>query len=203
MHLNHREFNKILEKSEKIFWEGKPKFLPFFMRGTLLSFFGVLLIIGGLLILQRDGGGTFPFIFHYFVLGAVLVVVFPIYQALVYRHTYYAITNKRVLIQAGLIGRDFEIVDFDQITNAEVNVGISDKLFGKGSGSIRISTAGTLTYVRRKAMAVPYTLSNISEPYQVFKFFKEVSHAVKTDIQYPNKYRPNVNPGYKTKYRKV
>ena len=136
---------------------------------------------------------------HFWV-GIVLVFGIPIYQILVYKHVYYAITNKRVLFQKGLIGRDFEMVDFDQITNTEVNVGVLDKLFGGGSGSILISTAGSFTYTRRGAVQKPYTISHIDNPYEVFKFFKKVSHAVKTDIQFPNKYRPETNPGYGTDY---
>jgi len=106
----------------------------------------------------------------------------PIYQILVYKYVYYAITNKRVLFQKGLIGRDFEMVDFDQITNAEVNVGLLDKLFGGNSGSILISTAGSFTYGRYGPVQRPYTLRNIENPYDIFRFFKKVSHAVKTDI---------------------
>lgn len=140
------------------------------------------------------------FLLPHFWVGIVLIVGIPLYQLLVYKHVYYAITNKRVLFQKGLIGRDFEIVDFDQITNAEVNVGVFDTLFGGKTGSILISTAGSITYQRGIGSQRPYTLRNIENPYEVFKFFKKVSHAVKTDIQFPNQYRPTTNPGYKTEY---
>ena len=141
------------------------------------------------------------FLLPHFWVGVFLLFGIPTYQILVYKHVYYAITNKRVLFQKGLIGRDFEMVDFDQITNAEVNVGLFDKLFGNNSGSILISTAGTFTYGKRGAVSRPYTIRNIENPYEVFKLFKKVSHAVKTDIQYPNKYRPKTNPGYQTGYK--
>jgi hypothetical protein len=114
---------------------------------------------------------------------------------------YYAITDKRVIIQSGLIGRDFEIVDFDQITNAEVNVGIFDKLFSSNSGSILLSSAGTVMQTQNGTMQKPFVISSIPNPYDVFKFFKKVSHDVKTDIQYPNQLRPVNNPGYGTTYR--
>ncbi len=110
--------------------------------------------------------------------------------------------SPRVIFKKGLIGRDFEMVDFDQMTNAEVNVGLFDKVFeGGNSGSILISTAGSITYRRHDPVQKPYTLRNIEKPYNVFKFFKKVSHAVKTDIQYPNKYRPEKNPGYNIKVK--
>ena len=197
-----REIDKVLDENEKIFWEGKPKFWPFFLGGFAFALFGLFfLAMGGLFILGGIASGNYLFLLlpHFWV-GVAFVFGIPIYKALVYKYTYYAITNKRVILQKGLIGRDFEIVDFDQITNAEVNVGFLDKLFGRGSGSILISTAGTFTYTRSGPIQKPYTIRNIENPYRVFKFFKKVMHAVKTDIHYPNKYRPRTNPGYVTEY---
>jgi len=197
-----KELDKVLDKNEKVFWEGKPKFWPFFLSGFAMASFGLFfLIIGGLVIVWEIKRGNYLFIFlPHFWIGVVLVFAVPIYRALVYKHTYYAITNKRVLFQKGLIGRDFEMVDFDQITNVEVNVGVLDILFGRKSGSILISSAGSFTYTRRGAVQKPYTISHIENPYGVFKFFKKVSHAVKTDIQFPNIYRPKTNLGYGTSY---
>jgi uncharacterized membrane protein YdbT with pleckstrin-like domain len=136
----------------------------------------------------------------FILIGLILFLGVPIYNLLNYTNIYYAITNKRVLFQSGVIGRDFKIVDFDQITNAQVNVGILDKLFGDDSGSILVSSAGTFVTTRQGQVARPYTLRNIENPYDVFKFFKKVSHDIKTDIYYPNKLRPKSNPGYKTGY---
>jgi hypothetical protein len=130
-----------------------------------------------------------------------MLVGVHIYRWLLYKHLYYAITNKRVIIQKGVIGRDFEYIDFDQITNAEVSVGFWDKVVGKTSGSILISSAGSFTVTRQgQQVARPHTISNIDNPYEVFKFFKKVSHDIKTDIEYPNKLRPSENPGYQSNY---
>lgn len=205
-----RELDKVLDENEKVFWEGKPKFWPFLLGGSIFTMifglFWMLFLIPfvGFAIFDIISGshilGFGIFLLPHFWIGFFLVFGIPIYQILVYKHVYYAITNKRVLFQKGLIGRDFEIVDFDQITNAEVNVGLFDKLFGGNSGSILISTAGSAAHERRDLVLKPYTLRNIKNPYNVFKFFKKVSHAVKTDIQFPNQYRPSKNPGYKTSY---
>lgn len=197
-----RELDKVLDEREKVFWEGKPKFWPFFFSGFVLSLFGLIFMIAGAFTIFEGikTGEIFLLLFPHFWIGLILIIGVPLYKALVYKHTYYAITNKRVILQKGLIGRDFEMVDFDQITNAEVNVGILDKLVGGDSGSILISTAGTFTYTRRGAVQKPYTISHVDKPYEVFKFFKKVSHAVKTDIQFPNKYRPKTNPGYEADY---
>lgn len=197
-----KELDKILDQNEKVFWEGRPKFWPFFLSGFGGAIFGLFfLVIGGIFVFQGIASGNYFFILlPHFWFGVIIVFGVPIYKALVYKHTYYAVTNKRVLFQKGLIGRDFEMVDFDQITNADVRVGLLDIIFGGRSGSILISTAGSFTYGRHGRIQKPYTISHISNPYDVFKFFKKVSYAVKTDIQYPNKYRPKTNPGYGTDY---
>lgn len=197
-----KELDKVLDDREKVFWEGKPRFWPFFLSGFVMAIFGLIfLVVGAVVIIVGISQGNYWIILlPHFWIGVAFVFGIPTYRALVWKYTYYAITNKRVIIQKGLIGRDFEMVDFDKITNAEVRVGLLDILFGKKSGSILISTAGTFTYTRRGPVQRPYTLSHIENPYDVFKFFKKVSHAVKTDIEYPNEYRPKKNPGYNTEY---
>lgn len=206
-----REIDKVLDQNEKVFWEGTPNFWPFIFGSsiatTIFGIFWMILLIPFIGFAIYDilfGSHIFGFgilILPHFWVGVGLVFGIPIYQILVFKHTYYAITDKRVILQKGWIGRDFEIIDFDQITNAEVNVGVFDKLFGSGNtGSILISTAGSFTYTRRGAVQKPYTLRNVVNPYEVFKFFKKVIHDVKTDIQYPNKLRPGENPGYQTSY---
>ncbi|MCQ3914452.1 MAG: hypothetical protein MJ201_01355 [Mycoplasmoidaceae bacterium] len=39
---------------------------------------------------------------------------------------------------------------------------------------------------------------DILDPYGVYKIIEKVSREVATDISFPNAYRPENNPGYKT-----
>ncbi len=205
------ELSKVLDQNEKIFWEGAPSFWPFVFGGSVITTcFGLIWMIflipfmGFALFDILFGSHVFGFsflLFPHFWIGLGLVFGIPIYQVLVHKYTYYAITEKRVILQKGIIGRDFEIVDFDKITNSEVNVGVFDKLFGGGNtGSILIYTAGAVAYSNQSAVNKPYTLRNVDKPYEVFKLLKKVSYDVKTDIEYPNKLRPGENPGYQTNY---
>ncbi len=194
-----RELDKILEKRERVMWEGQPQFWPFFLGSVLVSIFGLFWL--GFVLIFTFFIGVYILLLPHFWVGIFLVFGPPIYSWLVYSRMYYAITDRRVIIQKGLVGRDFEIADFDKITNAEVDVGLWDKLAGKDSGSIMIATAGTFTYSRQGTSPTPYTLKSITHPYEVFKFFKKVSFDVKTDVEYPNKYRPRTNPGFRTKYK--
>ena len=204
------EIKNILEQNEKVLWEGAPKFWPYMLGGSIATtIFGLIwmvFLIPFIAMAVYDiffGSHFFGFgilLFPHFWIGIILIFVIPLYQFLSYKNIYYAITDKRVIMQRGWIGRSFETVDFDQVTNTEVTVGIFDKLFGGNSGSILISTAGSFTYSRQGGGIKPYTMRNVLNPYQVYKFFEKVERDIKTDIEYPNKFRPEENPGYKTNY---
>jgi len=199
------EIGKILNHNEHILWEGKPLFWPFVLRSVFYSLFGLIYSAIGIFVTWNalQHGAWFTLFFPHLWIGLLMVVGFPLYQVLVFEKTHYAITNKRVIIQRGVIGRDFKIIDFDKITQADVNVGILDIMFGKRSGTIDIMTANQIIYRRDWILVNPRSLCNIPDPYNVFKFFKKVALDIKTDIQYPNKFRPQENPGYRTNYSAV
>jgi hypothetical protein len=45
------------------------------------------------------------------------------------------------------------------------------------------------------------SISCIENPYEVFKLLKQVYFDIKTDVEFPNKLRPPVNPGYQSEYQ--
>ncbi|EKE25758.1 MAG: hypothetical protein ACD_5C00042G0003 [uncultured bacterium] len=130
-----RELEKVLDENEKVIWEGKPDFWPFFLGGTVpLTIFGIFWMgfMAIFIFTSFKTPGPFRyviFLMPHFWIGLGMLFGPAIYNYFVYRFTFYVITDRRVIFQAGIIGRDFKFVDFDQITNAEVNVGIFDKLF--------------------------------------------------------------------------
>lgn len=206
-----REIDKVLNKDEKIIWEGKPSFWPYIFLGfgrKILPFFIMLIPLAGLFFSFRTLSNLnsnvefFPILFPFLLILVVfLAPLFNfIYKILVYRHIVYFITDKRVVIQGGLIGRDFDIIDFDKINNSEVKVDLNDKIFGGGkTGTIFISLGDMISFTARGVVGL-YVLTSIQDPYTVFNLLKKVSFDVKTDINYPNKLRPNENPGYKVEY---
>lgn len=174
-----KEIEKAINKGEEVIWEGKPRFAPFFIKGFILWIVIASIISLPLIMLL-------PFTqYILFYVTMFFVVVLGKYQD--YRNKYYAVTDKRVMVQSGIIGRDFKIIDFDQFNTAFVNVNFLDKIFKTGS----IHIIGNRSVV----------FAHINKPYDVFKSFKKTSFDVKTDIYFPNEYRPDENPGYKTKYR--
>ena len=131
------EIDKVIEKGEKILWEGKPVFWPYYAGSFVI---GIIFLFFSLLI--------YPFF---------LGLYFLILPYLYYDVTHYAITNRRVIFQTGIIGRDFKILEMTDISNAQVSVDIVDKLLGKNTGSISVFVPGDMMYIqsKRSTSAVP------------------------------------------------
>ncbi len=194
-----RELDKVLNDHEEIIWEGKPQFLPYFIGSFTLTLFG--LIFAGVGFLVADSF-LMAFLIPHTWIGLAFIFIPPFYRFFGYKRIFYGITDKRIILQKGIIGRDFKLVDYDKITNKEVDVGIIDQVFGKNSGSIKISTPITVMRTSEGPKDHPFTLAHISDPYNVFKLLKKTSHDVKTDIHYPNDLRPKTNKEYNTKLKK-
>ena len=189
-------FDVIKDDDESIIWVGSPEFIPFILKGVPFLMFGIL-------------WGTFDF---FFFLNAddkdialnlfMLLHMAPLWLSignfarliLVHPNTHYAYTNKRLLLRSGFWGIDFKSIDFDKISDIEVNVNPIEAIFSVGS---------ILTYTGRVNDDRTSTTDNmiaIKLPYEVFKQIKKISVDVKTDWNYPNALRPEQNPGYKTNY---
>lgn len=164
------EIGKILEKNEKFEWDDKPKYSAY-----------ITSIIMGLIFLSIVGTAIIIFGKQsqlWFIALAAICLFSLIIGQLRYNATHYAITNKRVIIQTGIIGRDFKSIDYDQIQNASVDVGLLGIMFGVGT--IKIFTGEMESYSsgsgknRTTGMRSKYdTLNYISDQYAVLKHLQE------------------------------
>lgn len=82
----------------------------------------------------------------------------------------YALTNKRIIIRTGIIGVDFKSLDLKSIGATEVYVSFLDKLLGNKTGSIRF---GSMSSPINGTNNIPYSFSNILQPYATYKLLKE------------------------------
>lgn len=187
------DISQILAPNEHIVQAVKPRFWPhvFLMETFLwLSFpwFTFWIIMMGVM------GGYFKL--SLLVLGGLWLAKFMI-AALRYGVTMYYITDKRTIVQRGLIGRDFQSVEHDKYTSVRLKVTFIDKLFGGRTGSILIEYPGapvTPKYHR----PIPQTLMAIPDPQTVMTLLEKIAHDVRTDIRYPNALRPEAHSGYDT-----
>lgn len=193
------DIRQILDPNEKIVWEGKPNFWAFWLRSVPLCVFGLFWSLFLVPFYWAWWTGKFP-IFVWAVLGphtlvAVGLLTSPLWQIIGWQYVSYAITNKRLIIQSGIVGRGYNLIDFDKISDVNVNISIIDKL----------TNTGTIYVLAGVGFSQPNTTKNvlygIANPYDVFKQLKKLYFDIKTDIEYPNKLRPETNPGYNTEYK--
>ncbi len=161
------EIPQILEKTEKVMYAGNPEYIPFIIPKFIGSIFvtALLMFIGGPYLTAYFGSFFFSL-----AAGIIILVIGIITSHLSYTTTYYTITNKRAIIQSGIIGRDFKSIEFDKMQNISVNVGLLGVIFKVGD--IRIFT-GEMESTGRKddsGMRAKYDLfKSITSPQEVLK----------------------------------
>jgi Bacterial PH domain len=193
-----QQFEAVRDRDEQILWTGKPALVPFVATGIpfliigliwgAIDYFGFIRNMPG----EMSGFAIPFFALHLFPFYGSIMAMF--YLFFVHGNTFYAFTNKRMMMRSGIWGTDFKTIDYDKISDMEVNVNPLENMYGVGTikaFSGRVTDKGGRIYDRFIAIA---------NPYDVFKRIKEVSVNIKTDWNYPNALRPEVNPGYQTKY---
>jgi membrane protein YdbS with pleckstrin-like domain len=198
------EFDSVKDNDEEILWTGKPKFIPYIFsglgEGLFTIAFGIVWVLFTYNIRPDDvesGSGWW----NYFWLIGLIPLLQGLYvflnRLLSFSNTAYGYSNKRVMMRTGFIGTDFKIIDYDKISDIEVNVNIIERMYNVGS--IRFFSGRTQTDEDNTTKLYD-VWSAIENPYEVFKMVKQTSVDIKTDFNYPNALRPDTNPGYKTKY---
>lgn len=195
-----QQFHAVKDDDEEFIWVGEPMFWPFLCSG--IPFLIIGLIWGAfdfafITHLDKAKGGPPGFIIPFFAMH-----LFPFWGSilnmfrlgLVHKNTFYAITNKRLMLRSGFWGIDFNALDYDKISDIQVTVNPLENMLQVGT--IRISAGKTTS----KGSPLTDDFIAVKNPYEVFKKIKTVMVDVKTDWNYPNKLRPEDNPGYNTKY---
>lgn len=200
------KFRRILEANESVLWEGKPELFPYILDKSVPYFFaGVIWMILIRYFVMTDGqalgllnNSLFLLLPHLFI-GIVMMIGPVVYSIASCRATSYLATDRRILIRSGLLGEDFESIEYDEIAQTKVDVGLRDVLLTGSSGNIHLH--GKYRHAHQSAGQFVYTLWHVRDPYEVFKMIEKISRDFKTEMKYPNKYRPKKNKGYKTKYK--
>ena len=130
------------------------------------------------------------------ILYAVAVFIF---KALCYSNTYYAYSNKRIMMRTDFFGSIFRTIDYDRISELDVFVNLVDRAYNVGS--VRFYTSGTANNSLPGKYLGSWT--GVSNAYELFKMVNQTSLDIKTDYTFPNAWRPGINPGYTTTYAPV
>lgn len=192
----------VLFHDEEIFWQGKPKKFCYVLKGfgKLLPIAVMFLLFDGFFIGTMISTGVlteiglpgvlfvvFFFGFHLFPVWACAGKI--ISSNIEYKNVDYAVTSRRVIARSGIIGLDFESIDYADISNVRVNVSMIEFFFKVGTVIISTSSGETLF------------LFAVNDPYALYRKINKTFIDMKSDIHFPNAYRPDSNPGYNTKYK--
>lgn len=133
-----------------------------------------------------------------FIVIAGAFIIMPIRRIIESFKVNYYVTDLRVYIESGIIGRDIQNIEYREISKLNVNVGILGKLFNRGTIALtpdKNYSDGDGSYTVRGIRLI-----GVEKPYELYKLIKNNSLDVTTDQQYPNAYRPDKNPGYNTRF---
>lgn len=192
------ELNDILFEGENSLWSGKPDKFCYIWRsvGKLLPFALIWLLFDGFMIGSFVSAGElgamwwFVVIFFALHLMPVWICVGQLVKLqFEHKNVIYAITDKRVLLRNGVIGLDFENINYTDISNIRLDVSVIERIRNVGSIFITTSSGKAICF------------ASVSNPYEVYKQLNKVFMDMKSDIEYPNALRPDCNPGYKTNYK--
>jgi hypothetical protein len=107
-----------------------------------------------------------------------------------WKRTYYMATSQKIIIRTGLVGSEYTILYYPDIANVNLKIGILDRMFGVGDIHFSMNNFG----VRGGSNA----FHDIDDPQNFFPVIQKIVMDVRTDMYYPNRLRPDSNPGYTT-----
>lgn len=147
-----KRINDFLNAEEKIKETVKQDFLKMFLcsKTTAIGFALAILI----LILKCTLNLNLVFL----IIPFILICISSIESLLKRIFTTYYITNQKVIIEKGWIGRDYDIVKLDRVLDVNLDVSILDSIFN--TGSIKLCTANDNE---------PIYLYNIKNPKRIIK----------------------------------
>jgi membrane protein YdbS with pleckstrin-like domain len=195
----------MFDPGENLIWEGKPDKAAYVVGPVFLyiiagvMLFCSLITFGTASAAGAQGNALTVCIFIMVLLlipALVLGAILPLWRSLNWKHISYAITDRRIYLQKGILGRDITIRDFTDISEPEVSVDFIDKI--RNCGSVHLSRRYYVNRSGRKMHTLAPAFLHIPDPYGVFDMVKRMAVDIKSDIYYPNALRNGDNAGYNT-----
>lgn len=144
-----KKIEQILEKDEKILWQGG-------ISRALLGFEIFILFLFLILLVYWQISWSFVLILLF---AAVIYFAYQLIKE-------FLLTNKRLILKSGLIGTDFKSVYFNEIKSIDLRVDLIDKVFS--IGTININTGLISSGVNIK-------LNHLDDCYLAYQKMQEIS----------------------------
>jgi len=159
-------FSQILDKDEKVVEVLKPNKVKYFVKNILLAVLCVIIMVVPFCLGEAPDSID---IWIPITIGLIFVLIWIIFIVLNYLKTFYAYTNKRIVIRTGIIGVDFKSLDMKMIGAIDVNVSLLDKLLRKNTGTLKYGSMSSPINNQTST----YVFAHISNPYENYKKIKE------------------------------
>lgn len=199
----YRQNTPVLAAGEAILWKGKPKRSAFLVSRslTMLPIAVLWICFDGTFIasMLRSGGGMW-FMIPFFAFHLMPVWIWlgqVITASRRWQNTTYYVTSRRIILQGGFLAVNETSLFYKDLRNAQVRIGLLDKLLHTGD---IIFDDGTVSYNRNRRTAV-HMMEDLEDPHGVYNRIQKIILDIQTDMEFPNAYRPEENPGYNTRYR--
>lgn len=208
------EPNIQLMPGESIIWSGKPKKSAYIINKLALRFpFVILWLFFDLVFIFTLGmkpltnSGMLFFIIMFFGMHLLPVWIWiadAVTASRKWKKTKYYVTDKRIIIQNGFIAENYQTIYYKDIKNVNLHIGVIDKLLGVGD--INFSFGTTININNNTNSNVNYNFNystaflDVEDYKELFPKVQKIILDIQSDIEYPNQFRPENNPGYNTKY---
>ena len=200
----NEELKAIIGYDETILYEGKPDkrcyifesifnpLLPFAILWAVIDF-GII----GVSFMSEVPGNMIFFLIGFFALHLLPVWIYlggVLFTIRKYRNTYYIVTDRAIYISEGIFRKNYIRKSFGELSHINMHRGIFDQMFNVGD------VVATSNQLGANGKVASIKISSIANYIEVYNLVKKLQTDIYTDIMYPNAFRPDENPGYKTKY---
>ena len=191
----------VLTAGESILWRGKPKRGAFIATKSLsLLPIAVIWLILDLNFIGKafSGGQMLGFLIPFFALHLMPVWMWlanVITAGRRWKNTSYYVTNRRIIIQSGFFAVNETSLFYKDLRNARLRIGLLDKLFH--TGDIVFDDGIAVNNKQNRGHA----FEDLEDAEAVYRRVQKVILDIQTDMEYPNAFRPEENPGYQTQYK--
>ena len=196
-----------LIEGENILWSSKPKKSAFIINKVLvmMPFALIWLLFDSMFIIPIVKSGQIkemlffiiPF-FAFHLLPVWIWIANCLTASKKWKNTKYYVTDKRIIIQTGIIGANYETIYYKDIKNVNLRIGLIDIMLGVGD---RYIDTGARRSTKNGTRSVKSAILDIENPYEIYPKLQKIVLDIQTDVEFPNAYRPSENSGYNTKYK--
>ena len=196
-----------LVEGEQLLWSTKPKKSAFIINKVLAMMPIALLWLGfdSMFIFATISSGQIKEML-FLIIPFFAIHLMPVWIWLAnvitankkWKNTKYYVTDKRIIIQSGFIGTDYQTIYYKDIKNVNLKIGVIDKMLGVGDVYFDL---GHYIGKNNKTEVLKNAFLDIENPYEIYPRLQKIVLDIQTDVEYPNALRPNSNPGYNTQYR--